>query len=124
MTTDNDYDGFYFQPVSTEDVEISYFKYNEDKDRGIKVGGSKMGDNFHIVIWKYDDIHLPRIEDNYEAILIDPITYAKQLIDSSVPMYGVIVRKTTESFKFVESYIDRFDESVKKAIDTINKLKK
>lgn len=83
-----------------------------------------MGDNFHIVIWKYDDIHLPRIEDNYEAILIDPITYAKQLIDSSVPMYGVIVRKTTESFKFVESYIDRFDESVKKAIDTINKLKK
>ncbi len=124
MTIANDYDGFYFQPVSNDDVEISYFKYNEDKDRGEKVNGSEMGDIFQIVIWKYSDNSLPAIDDNYEAVLVDPVTYAKQLIDSSVPMYGVIVRKTSESFKFVESYINRFDQSVKKAIETLNKLKK
>jgi hypothetical protein len=124
LTIANDYDGFYFQPVSNDDVEISYFKYNEDKDRGEKVNGSEMGDIFQIVIWKYSDNSLPAIDDNYEAVLVDPVTYAKQLIDSSVPMYGVIVRKTSESFKFVESYINRFDQSVKKAIETLNKLKK
>jgi hypothetical protein len=124
LTDIAEYDGFYFQPVANDDVEISYFKFNEDKDRGDKIEGSSLGDLYHIVIWKYSDSSVPFIDDRYEAILIDPITYVNNLLNSTEPMYGVILRKTTESFRFIDSYIVRFEESVDKAVKALTKLKK
>jgi hypothetical protein len=121
----NEYDGFYFQPTKDEEgVEFNYFKFNEDKDRGDKVEISEMGDKYHIILWKSSENGLPFIDDNYEAILIEPVVYAQHLVSGAIPMYGVIVRKTTESFKFVESYLEKFEDSVKKAIEKLNNLKK
>lgn len=125
MNITNEYDGFYFQPTKDEEgVEFNYFKFNEDKDRGYKVEITEMGDKYHIILWKSAEDGLPFIDDNYEAILIEPVVYAQHLVSGTIPMYGVIVRKTTESFKFVESYLEKFEDSVKKAIEKINNLKK
>jgi hypothetical protein len=122
--SNSDFDGFYFQPTGNDGVEFNYFLFNEEKDRGPKVDNSSMGDMYHIILWKSDEIGLPEIQDNYEAILIDPVFYARQVTESNSPSYGVILRKTTESFKFVESYLEKFENSVKTAIEKIEELKK
>jgi hypothetical protein len=118
----SEFDGFYFNPKGDEEIEFNYFKFNEEKDRGNKVGNNDMGDMYHIVLWSPDEIGLPEIRDNYEAILIDPIFYAESLTKSNNPSYGVIIRKTTESFKFVDSYLVKLEVSVEKAIETMQEL--
>lgn len=125
MSASNDFDGFYFQPTTDDDgVEFNYFKFNEDKDRGEKIEVSGIGDKYHIILWKSSENGLPYIDDNFEAILSEPAVYAQHLTSGTVPMYGVIVRKTTESFKFVDTYLARFEESINNAIEKLNNLKK
>lgn len=118
----NDYDGFYFNPKGEIEVEFSFFKFNTDDDRGEKVEGSSLGDMYHIILWESDETGIPQIIDDYEAILIDPTFYAKNLTEGTSPTYGIIVRKTTKSNKFIESYYEKFQMSVEKALETIKKL--
>lgn len=113
------FDGFYFHPVSEEDVGFDFFQFNTHEDRGEKVVENDMGDMYHIVLWSNNEDGIPEINDQYEAILIDPVFYASRLVESHKPSYGVIVKKTTKSFKFIDTYMIRFEESVKKAIETI-----
>lgn len=120
----NEFDGFYFQPRGEDEIEFNYFKFNQDVDRGQKVDNNSMGDMYHIILWTPDDIGIPEIKDNYEAILIDPVFYAESLTKSNSPSYGVIVRKTTESFKFVETYLVKFEKSVENALTTIEEMAK
>ena len=117
-----EFDGFYFSPKGEEEVEFNYFKFNEDSDRGNKVGNNEMGDMYHIILWESNDDGLPEIVDDYEAILIDPVFYAESLTKSVKPSYGIIVRKTTESFKFIESYYQKFEKSVEVALEKIKEL--
>ena len=119
-----EFDGFYFQPIGDDEVEFNYFLFNEEKDRGSKVDYSSMGDMYHIILWKPDEMGLPEIEDNYEAVLVDPAFYARQVTESNIPSYGVIIRKTTESFRFVDTYLEKFENSVKIAVDAIEKMSK
>lgn len=49
------------------------------------------------------------VEDIFEAKLLDPITYIKNMVDSNSNIFGVIVRKTEKSQfifkKFIEDII-------------------
>lgn len=120
----NEYDGFYFNPNPKNDgeVEFSFFRYNEEADRGEKLEASELGDMYHIILWESDDTGLPKIVDDYEAILIDPTFYAQCLTEGARPSYGIIIRKTTQSFKFVQSYYEKFERSVEVAMQTLKKL--
>lgn len=120
--SNNEFDGFYFNPKGEDEVEFSFFKFNTDDDRGEKVEGSELGDMYHIILWESDQTGIPQITDDYEAILIDPTFYAKSLTEGTLPTYGIIVRKTTKSDKFIETYYEKFKKSVELALETIKKL--
>jgi hypothetical protein len=120
--SNSDFDGFYFSPKGEDEVEFNFFKFNEESDRGEKVNNSDLGDMYHIILWEPDEIGLPVIKDDFEAILVDPKFYAKNITEGSSPSYGIIVRKTTESFKFIESYHEKFKKSVEVAVEKINAL--
>lgn len=119
------YDGFYFNPTKEDDgVEFSYFKFNEDKDRGEKIEGSEIGDKYHIIILKPSESGVPYIDDNFEAILVEPTTYIEHLTNCNVEFFGVIVRKTTKSFKFVEYYLTNVIDAINNAIEKFNHMEK
>jgi hypothetical protein len=79
---------------------------------------------YHIILWSFGVEDVPEIKDNYEAILVDPVFYAKQTTECNSPSYGVILKKTSESYRFVETYVEKFEDSVKKALSTIDELNK
>jgi hypothetical protein len=78
------------------------------KDGGTKIGGSELGDNFDIILFK-EDMDGKLIEpDRFEAILMEPLEYISTLITGD--WYGIIARKTTTSQKFVNEIFDKLTE--------------
>lgn len=100
---------------------ISFFRDNltktviqgsEYKDFGQKLGGSELGDEYHVLLLR------DSVEDNdkwsdldmFDAILLDPLEYISQLIPDG--WCGVVARKTTTSGKIVRDLVALFEKNL------------
>lgn len=105
---EENFDAFFFVPGPEEDsVRVEGAKY---KDPGENVGGNKMGDMYHIMLFKQDDAGNPVDPDLFEAILIEPLEYVSRMI--TCDFYGFVAKKTTTSGNFVTSTFDKVKELV------------
>lgn len=94
-------DTYMFLPTE-EDNQMS-IQGSTYKNPGTKLGGTSMGDCYHIILFKEGEdgpIHL----DKFEAILGAPLEYMSTLIPSN--WFGIICKKTTTSDHFVNSAFD------------------
>ena len=83
-----------------EENDKMIIQSSEYKEAGEKVGGSELGDEYHIVLTReMSDGNLSDIS-NFDAVLIDPLEYLSQLIPCG--WSGFLARKTTTSGKLVE----------------------
>lgn len=101
------YDVVYFLPHEDEEGNEG-LKYQfcelKEEDLGQPVEQSSMGDKWHLIFFKEGEDGLPMLEDNFEAILVDPATYLRGLLGARV--YGCVVRKTDKSQKWVDNYLN------------------
>ena len=101
-----DFDGFYLMPGDEEDsLRLSYFDFLEDFDKGKKIGGTDYGDMYHVIFFKQGEDNIPELNDHFEAIFGDPETYVRGLLGANI--YGCFVKKTENSFKWVDDYLKR-----------------
>ena len=102
----SDYDGFYLLPgEDTDSLSLSYFDFLEDFDKGKKIGGTEYGDMYHVIFFKQGEDDVPELNDHFEAIFGDPEVYVKGLLGANI--YGCFVKKTENSFKWVDDYLIR-----------------
>lgn len=74
---------------------------------GEKIGGSDMGDAYHIVLFRCHETQDKYVDfDHFDAILPDPLEYISNLIPSG--WLGIIAKKTTTSQKIIDKIVDRF----------------
>ena len=102
------YDAIFFLPGDNEgEVRI---EGNQFKDPGEPLGGNDMGHTYEVVLFK-DDAENDTLYnvDRFEAIFIDPYEYVSNLIPQA--WFGMIVRKTTTSGRFVQRIFDKLQES-------------
>ena len=101
-----EFDGFYLMPGDEEDsLRLSYFDFLEDFDKGKKIGNTNYGDMYHVIFFKQDEDGIPELDDHFEAIFCDPETYVRGLLGANI--YGCFVKKTENSFKWVDDYLKR-----------------
>lgn len=112
MDNPKEYDGFYFLPSDEDDaLNLAFFKFKEGENFGKPVERSSLGDKYHIAFFKRDQSGLPVFDEQFEAIFADPPTYVKNLIGSE--LYGCILRKTEESYKWWNDYLENAKEACK-----------
>ena len=117
MPDAKDFDGFYILPHKQDDgLRLSFFDFNDDFEKGKRVDGTSLGDMYHVVFLKQGEDGNPEFDDHFEAIFADPEVYVKGLLGANV--YGCMVRKTENSWKWVEEYLKRLLGRV-----MINKMK-
>ena len=117
MPDAKDFDGFYILPHKDDDgLRLSFFDFNDDFEKGKRVDGTSLGDMYHVVFLKQGEDGNPEFDDHFEAIFADPEVYVKGLLGANV--YGCMVRKTENSWKWVEEYLKRLLGRV-----MINKMK-
>lgn len=102
----SEYDGIYFLP-GDEDGELilSFFDFKEDMAGGKPIDGTQMGNWYHIAFFKKDEEGNPVFDDTFEAILVDPATWIKNLAGAGV--YGCAVKKTDKSCEWFDNYLRR-----------------
>ena len=101
------HDAIFFLPGDKEDqVQIEAATY---KDPGEDVGGSQMGNAYHVILFKEDTKTDTLYNvDRFDAIFVDPFEYISGLIPQN--WYGVIARKTTTSNTFIQKTFDKLKE--------------
>jgi hypothetical protein len=100
------FDGFYLMPGDEDrSLKLSYFDFLEDFDKGKKVGATDFGDMYHVIFFRQGEEGEPVFDDHFEAIFGDPETYVHGLIGANV--FGCFVRKTENSYKWVDDYLKR-----------------
>jgi len=114
----SNYDGFYLLPeINSEGLRMSFFNFNDDFVKGEKIEHTSIGDKYHVIFLVQGEDGTPIIDDHFEAIFADPETYVRGLLGAEV--YGCFVRKTENSWKWVEEYLTKTLQRV-----TLQKLKK
>ena len=103
MVDSKKYDGFYILPGDDEGIKLSYFDFIDEFDKGEKVGGTAVGDMYHVIFMKPGKDNLPELEDHFEAVFAHPETYVRNLVGADV--FGCFVRKTENSWKWVDNYL-------------------
>lgn len=100
---DEPFDAFFFLPGEKEDtIHLESATY---KDSGEKLGGSAMGDSYHIILFREaEDGELVDVEQ-FNAVLVDPITYLSRML--SINWFGVVARMTTTSNNFIQNTFDK-----------------
>ena len=89
---DEYFDTISFLPIpNPDDITVLSSRYTDD---GEKIGGSKLGDRYHILLFKWNHKE-ELIHDDFEAILICPLEYISHLIDCG--WHGMVSKKTTTS---------------------------
>jgi hypothetical protein len=92
------FDVLFFLPHSgNEDIHVQSNVY---KDPGKPIGGSSVGPEWHVILFK--DGKEEEI-DSFDAILLDPREYISGLIPQD--WYGIVARKTTTSKIFIEGVV-------------------
>lgn len=79
-------------------------------DPGEKVGGSELGDSYHILLYR-DSLTDPDRYDDFEtfdAILGDPLEYISGLVLKSI--HGIVAKKTTSSGTLIAKLLDNIKE--------------
>ena len=98
-----DFDVLFWLPTNEVDtMKIESCKY---KTPGSQIGGSDLGPEYHIVIFKFNPETGTYAHDRWDAILSDPRVYVSGLIPQK--WYGLVARKTTESEDFVTDILDK-----------------
>ena len=103
---DMSYDGVYFLPHTdgeNEGLKYQFFELKEE-DNDVPIEGSSLGNKYHLVFFKEGDDGLPVLEDQFEAILVDPATYLHGLLGAGV--YVCILKKTAKSQDWIDKYLD------------------
>lgn len=104
---DEPFDAFFFLPGEKEDtIHLEGATY---KDPGEKVGGSSMGDGYHIILFREaEDGELVDIEQ-FTCVLIDPATYISRML--SIDWFGVLAKMTTTSETFIQNTFDKLTKT-------------
>jgi len=101
---DTEYDGFYFLPDEESDgIRLSFFTFNKKAFKGKPIGGTEIGDMFHIAFFRKNEDGLPEYDDDFEAIFADPVVYIESLVGSN--LFGCILRKTEKSGKWWKIFL-------------------
>lgn len=112
----NDFDGVNFYRNEDGDLEFSQFQF---KDPGEKIGGTKLGDYFDIIIVQDDP---PKMPERFQAILISPIDYVDRMAE--VGFYGVVTKFTTTSKEIMDDIMVNMEvESVEYIKDYEKEMK-
>lgn len=105
------YDGFYFTPAEEDDdLNITFFDFNGDVEKGNPVSNSSIGDCWHVAFFRHDKEGVPYFDETFEAIFSDPTVYVRNLLGANV--YGCIVRKTEKSNKWFDDYLNNAKKHV------------
>lgn len=96
----------FFPDYDEQALKIEGQRY---KNFGEKVGGSVLGDEWHIVLFKEDEECFSDL-DTFDAILSEPLEYISQLIPQG--WYGLVARKTTTSTVFIKKMLDVLEKSL------------
>ena len=116
-----DYDGIYFLPGDEDgELVLSYFDFNDEMAGGVPVENTNYGSKYHIAFFQRGEDVKPVFDDSFEAILGDPAEYIKNLAGSEI--FGCVVKKTTKSNKWFDSYLKRTNEEIEK-LKSIDYLK-
>lgn len=111
----DDLDGFYF--ILDEDNKILFetFKYTNPGE----VFGTELGDIHHIILYREDEYDKPDKTERFEALLVDPVTYAKEMLKAGY--YGMISKKTTTSEAWADATMNMLLSIQKEAhtLDTV-----
>lgn len=111
----------YLKPLKKDNLDVIMFLPGEQdnslmvmgqeyKNPGTKVGGSSVGDCYHIMLFKQDEeTYEVKHLDKFEAILSSPLDYISMLIPQD--WFGIICRKTTTSDKFAEEAFDNIKQN-------------
>ena len=118
MPEAKDFDGFYILPHRDDDngLKLSFFDFTDDFEKGEKIEHTSLGDKYHVIFLRQGEDGHPELDDHFEAIFADPEVYVKGLLGANI--YGCMVRKTENSWKWVEEYLKRLLGRV-----MINKMK-
>jgi hypothetical protein len=102
------FDAIFFLP-GENDGEV-HIEANIFKEPGESIGGSSMGHTYEVVLFK-DDTENDKLYDvdRFEAIFLDPYEYISNLIPQN--WFGLVVRKTTTSNKFIQRIFDKLQEA-------------
>ena len=120
-----DFDGFYFVPDSDDfdnNYKMIFFNMKEELSNSKPVESSEMGLKYHLCFFKTDENGAPAFEDAFEAILVDPLTYIKNMTGSGIA--GCVLKKTEKSDEWWTDYLDYitggdFKRKVKEAFGSI-----
>jgi len=106
----------YLRPLKEKNIDFFTFLSGDEEGQvdiisseysnpGEKVGGTSLGDLYHIVLFRESEINPDEYDnvDDFEAILACPLEYASGLIPGG--FYGIIARKTTTSNKLVDKLL-------------------
>lgn len=99
---DKEFDTIFF--LSGDKDDTIQVQFNMFKERGHKIGGSEMGDSYHIILFREDEKGNLIEPDMFEAILTCPLEYISSMIKQN--WFGVIARMTTTSDEFVKRTFD------------------
>lgn len=101
------FDGFYFVPDYDdfeENYKLAFFNFKEEWTKAEPIEESEMGFKYHMAFFKENEEGVPEFEDAFEAILVDPLVYIKNLVGSGIS--GCIVKKTEQSDNWWTEYLD------------------
>ena len=97
------FDAFFFLPG--EDENTVHLEGATYKIPGERVGGSALGDSYHVILFKESNSGELVDIDRFEAVFVDPVAYMSNLIE--IGWFGILTRMTTTSEKFINSTFDK-----------------
>lgn len=101
------YDGFMTSPDEEPgSTRFTFFGLDENVSQedfvpGVPLLSTSVGDMFHIILFKGDSF---KYDDSFEAILGNPVYYAKSLAPN---FYGMFVRKSEKSIEWYRDFHER-----------------
>lgn len=104
-----DFDGLNFYRNEDGDHEVSGFEY---KKAGEKIGGTEMGDLYHIIIFQEEP---PKMPELFEAILISPLHYVSRMMEDG--FLGIVSKVTTNSQDVAETMFQAMSLRVRDYIE-------
>jgi hypothetical protein len=98
------WDGFYFIPGENDnEINLSFWTLIDEYSNGSPIDGTKIGDMYHVALFKKGQNGSPEFDGSFDAIFADPQVWVEGLIGAEI--YGCICRKTDKSVKWFEDYL-------------------
>ncbi len=107
--TSHEYDGLFFHPNEDEQLDLYHIILDSEYQDPL----NNNSNIYHIGFIEFDENGKPFLHQEFDAMLLDPVTYLLDGVGSN--HQGCIMRKTSKSRKW-------FDKWVKNPHDLINFL--